>query len=178
MQDFKEYHDEKTVRFVVSIEESVLSQLASDPESLIKKFKLRSVKNMNLVLFDSTQTLRKYNSVLQVLDEFYQIRLEFYGKRKKWLVATLEQDLAKLTNKARFLEEVIHGIVVVNNTRKDDLIQTLNSRSYLLVDGSFEYLLGMPIWSLTAERLERIIKDRDLKRVELDELLKKTPKGL
>lgn len=43
---------------------------------------------------------------------------------------------------------------------------------------SYDYLLGMAIWSLTRERYERLMKDRDNKEGELTDLLKKSPKDL
>lgn len=43
---------------------------------------------------------------------------------------------------------------------------------------NYDYLLGMAIWSLTRERYERLLKDRDVKEDELNVLLKKSPKDL
>ena len=38
--------------------------------------------------------------------------------------------------------------------------------------GTYEYLLGMRIWSLTKERYERLLKQKQEKEIELEELLK------
>jgi DNA topoisomerase-2 len=43
---------------------------------------------------------------------------------------------------------------------------------------NYDYLLGMAIWSLTRERYERLMKERDNKEGELTDLLKKSPKDL
>lgn len=38
---------------------------------------------------------------MQILREFYALRLDFYGKRKDYLVGMLGAEAAKLTNQAR-----------------------------------------------------------------------------
>ncbi|KAK9479633.1 DNA topoisomerase [Lipomyces japonicus] len=43
---------------------------------------------------------------------------------------------------------------------------------------SYDYLVGMPIWSLTRERYEKLLRDRDHKENELNEILKKSAKDL
>lgn len=45
--------------------------------------------------------LKKYETTLQILREFYAVRLEFYGKRKDYLEGMLGAEAAKLTNQAR-----------------------------------------------------------------------------
>jgi DNA topoisomerase-2 len=42
----------------------------------------------------------------------------------------------------------------------------------------YDYLLGMPIWSLTQERIDRINKQIGDREVEIDELIKLSPKDL
>jgi DNA topoisomerase-2 len=42
----------------------------------------------------------------------------------------------------------------------------------------YDYLLGMPIWSLTQERIDRIKKQIGDKELEIDELIKLTPKEI
>lgn len=38
---------------------------------------------------------------MQIMREFYDVRLEFYGKRKAYLEGMLGAEAAKLTNQAR-----------------------------------------------------------------------------
>ena len=42
----------------------------------------------------------------------------------------------------------------------------------------YDYLLGMPIWSLTQERVDRIKKQIGDKEVEIDVIIKLSPKDL
>lgn len=115
--DYKEYHTDTTVKFVVTL--SADKMMEAEAVGYHKKFKLESSLNTsNLVLFDRDGCLKKYPNVMEILKEFYEVRLELYGKRKDWLVGQLEAEAAKLTNQARFIMEKIEGKVVVGELGK------------------------------------------------------------
>ena len=65
------------------------------------------------VLFDHDGCLKKYSGVMEVLQEFYEVRLDVYRKRKEWLEGQLEAESSRLNNQARFIMEKIEGKVVV-----------------------------------------------------------------
>ena len=110
--DYKEYHTDTTVKFVVTL--SADKMMEAEAVGFHKKFKLESsLTTSNLVLFDRDGCLKKYPNVMEILKEFYEVRLELYRKRKDWLVGQLEAEAAKLTNQARFIMEKIEGKVVI-----------------------------------------------------------------
>ena len=77
---------------------------------------------------------------------------------------------------------MINDVLLVNKQKKADIIENLSSRGYLAIGDTeghgFEYLLSMPIWSLTIERMDKLIRDRDAKKEELRLLQLKTAKDL
>ena len=104
----------------------------------------------------------------------------------------------------RFVLAVIKGEVIVSNRKKQELMQELRAKGFkafvekkngdkedetVSTDGSdadeevpldkgYDYLLSMKIWSLTMERVQELINQRNIKREELDELLSKTAERL
>ena len=50
---------------------------------------------------------------MEILREFYDVRLDIYYKRKEWLVSKLEAEAARLSNQARFIMEKIDGKLVL-----------------------------------------------------------------
>jgi DNA topoisomerase-2 len=46
------------------------------------------------------------------------------------------------------------------------------------MDGSYDYLLRMPIWSLTKEVFEKLKEDYKSKKTQLEELEKVDPKDM
>lgn len=130
INDYKEYHTECTVRFVVKMS-SKQFQYANDQGGLHKFFKLqRTISLNNMVLFDSKGCLRRYESPLEILKEFYGMRSQYYVKRKAYIVDMLGAESGKLDNIARFIVEKIEGKIKVENLRKKDLISLLAEKGY------------------------------------------------
>ena len=46
-----------------------------------------------MVLFNSKGKIQKYENVNDIIEEFYKVRLEFYGKRKEYLLSKLKREV-------------------------------------------------------------------------------------
>ncbi|TKS89050.1 DNA topoisomerase 2-beta [Collichthys lucidus] len=210
INDYKEYHTDTTVKFVVRMSEDKLAQ--AEAAGLHKVFKLQSSLTCNsMVLFDHMGCLKRYDSVQDILREFFELRLHYYKLRKDWAVGSLGAEAAKLSNQARFVLEKIEGKISIENKSKRELIRMLVQKGYesdpvaawtkaqekaqeedyrdandsdsSLDSGSssgpnFNYILNMPLWCLTKEKVEELLKQRDQKRAELNDLQKKAPEDL
>ncbi|KAI2652472.1 DNA topoisomerase 2-beta [Labeo rohita] len=129
ISDYKEYHTDTTVKFVVRMTEEKLAQ--AEAAGLHKVFKLQSSLTCNsMVLFDHMGCLKRYESVQDILKEFFELRLHYYKLRKDWLVGSLGSESAKLSNQARFVLEKIEGKISIENKSKRDLIRMLVQRGY------------------------------------------------
>lgn len=60
--------------------------------------------------------LKRYDSVQDILREFFELRLHYYKLRKDWAVGSLGAEAAKLSNQARFVLEKIEGKVSIGTT--------------------------------------------------------------
>ncbi|KAK9526135.1 hypothetical protein VZT92_014850, partial [Zoarces viviparus] len=210
IHDYKEYHTDTTVKFVVRMSEEKLAQAES--VGLHKVFKLQSSLTCNsMVLFDHMGCLKRYDSVQDILREFYELRLHYYKLRKDWLLGSLGAEAAKLSNQARFVLEKIEGKLSIENKTKRELIRMLVQKGFESdpvvawsksqekaqeedyrdgneSDGSvdsgsssgpsFNYILNMPLWCLSKEKVDDLLKQRDHKRAELDDLQKKLSEDL
>lgn len=65
------------------------------------------------VLFDHMGCLKKYETVQDILKEFFDLRLHYYSLRKEWLVGMLGAESTKLNNQARFILEKIQGKITI-----------------------------------------------------------------
>ncbi|MBN3313791.1 TOP2A topoisomerase, partial [Atractosteus spatula] len=203
--DYKEYHTDTTVRFVIKMTEEKLAE--AEAAGLHKVFKLQTTLTCNsMVLFDHTGSLKKYDFVQDILKDFYELRLKYYTLRKDWLLGMLGAESAKLSNQARFILEKIEGKLVIENKPKKELIRMLQEMGYdsdpvkawkeaqekseeedteeeetseeQLSGPDYNYLLSMPMWFLTKEKKEELCKQRDVKINELNTLKKKSPADL
>jgi DNA topoisomerase II len=81
VKDYEEHHLEHTVHFKVQMREDKIA--AALEEGLENKFKMVNyINTTNMVAFDPTGRIRKYESPEDILTEFYHLRLEYYQKRK------------------------------------------------------------------------------------------------
>ncbi|KAI5944567.1 DNA topoisomerase 2-alpha [Manis javanica] len=127
--DYREYHTDTTVRFVVKMTEEKLAE--AERAGLHKVFKLQTSLTCNsMVLFDHVGCLKKYDTVLDILRDFFELRLKYYGLRKEWLLGMLGAESAKLNNQARFILEKIDGKIIIENKPKKELIKVLIQRGY------------------------------------------------
>jgi DNA topoisomerase-2 len=77
IDDIKEFHKDDKVKFVLKV--PTLSKI----DNILKTFKLTSsLSCSNYVLFSATGQIKKYKNELEILEEFYPIRLALYHKRK------------------------------------------------------------------------------------------------
>ncbi|EGX92916.1 DNA topoisomerase 2 [Cordyceps militaris CM01] len=206
IKDYKEFNDHNTVHFEIMVDEKYMDKVLE--EGLLERFKLqKQVATSNLVAFDIQGRIRKYDKVEDIMEEFYLYRLDMYLERKKYWLNVLHRDYRRLKNQARFIQEIISNVLVVGKKRKQILVKELRDRKYEAFppkktgakadeeelgqasnaeddeaqDGGardYDYLLSMPIWSLTAERLEKLLEAIAKKKAEHDELQAKSEKDL
>jgi DNA topoisomerase-2 len=102
-------------------------------DTLQKKFKLDgSIATTNMMMFDMNGMIRKFENPLEIMQQFYDVRVEYYGKRKVYLMNTLTESWEKLDNKVRFILRVITGELVVSNRKKIELLSELQSTGFKL----------------------------------------------
>ncbi|KAL4923578.1 DNA topoisomerase 2 [Aspergillus undulatus] len=203
IKDYRDYNTNSDVNMVLQLDEKNIKAPLTQ-EFLEEKFKLsKTVATSNLVAFDPEGRITKYNSVEDILKEFFALRLKTYERRKQYQLGQLQTELEKLTNQARFVQMIIDGELIVSKKKKTALVAELKDKGFKafpkvsdaakagetekVVEASedededddtqnlahaYDYLLGMAIWSLTQERVERLRRQIGDKEVEIDELIK------
>jgi len=180
IRDFTSMSTEVSIDIVVTFPRGKLEEIESkvDPITNIngieKMLKLTSnVSSTNMHMFDKDCKLRKYTSVEEIIEDFYDVRLEMYSKRKKQLIKDLEHKLVKLSNRAKYILATLDGSVDLRRKNASAVHELLTSKGYDLLDGDFKYLIKMPMDSVTQENVDKILKEQSDAETEL-EILKKT----
>ena len=65
--------------------------------------------------------MKRYDSVQDILREFFELRLHYYKLRKDWLLGSLGAEASKLSNQARFVLEKIEGKITIGEKVAADL---------------------------------------------------------
>ncbi len=242
VDDIREYHIGNKVDFQVKVKKESLAKIVKD-DAMVREFKLSaSIPTTQFVCFGHDNKLKRYVDELEIMEEFYTLRLLFYDKRKMHMLSTLKRDLNIIDNKVRFILGVIDETIVVKRQKRKVIVVMLFKKGFtpyskftigdeqdklaekLLViqaeqaeaenaeeeenekekekeEGKenageakgrkktddtglpvptkeYDYLLSMPMWSLTYERVEQLLAQKKEKEDQIAELDKLSAKDI
>jgi len=183
IKSYKDMCTDTLVDFEIKFYSGTINKLISvsiddNTNVLEKTLKLFTTKSLtNMWLFDHEQKLEKYNSVHDIIDRYYPIRYNAYIKRKEYLIKLLEKEACILKNKARFILEQCDNTFDLRRKKKCEVIQIIIERNFDAIDGDgeYKYLRKMTLEQVEEENMLKLVKDRDIKMTELEDLKLKTP---
>ena len=175
VKDVYENYTDTTVEFVISFSKGKVDDLEASTgdhgcnglEKLLKLYNTSSTTNMNL--FNAEDKLKKYDSVEEIIEDYYGIRLSYYNDRKMNMIENLEKDLLILSNKVRYIQEVLSGTIDLRKKKKQEITNLLQSKNYVIMDedNEYKYLVKMPMDSVSEENVEKLMTEHNNKSAEL-----------
>jgi DNA topoisomerase-2 len=161
-------------------------------EKVLGLYSTQSTTNMNL--FDANEKLVKYGNAEEIADSYSVTRLAFYGKRKDALIAALRKELMGLSNRARYITELLEDKIDLRRKTNKQLVELLKERKYDSMDAQsgdekgedessstssgqgqgYKYLLKLPMDSVSEENVKKLLNEKEKKEAELSELSSKT----
>ena len=185
IKDYNDISTESTIDITITFYSNKLQELLNETidcsnnkihdcnglEKYLKLYTLHSTTNMHL--FDGNEKLKKYNTVNQIIEEFYGIRLEYYKKRKEFLTCHLENELIYISNKARFINDNLEGKIDMRRKKNTIIVEMLREMKYDMKNhDNYSYLIGMPMNSVSEENVEKLMKEKGSKDAELERIKK------
>jgi DNA topoisomerase-2 len=141
-----------------------------DDERLIKLLKLEESSTEIYSTLDEFGKLKIFESTEEIISYFVEFRLDYYSKRKQFILDKLNRELKILSNRGRFIKAILDGKIVVNNVAKLEIIKQIETLGLETIDDSYDYLLRMPIYSLTKEMFEKLKEDFVSKKEEIKKM--------
>ena len=167
------------IDFLIEFKNAEDLDLLIKSNTLEKELKLtKSVNTNNMHVFSETLILTKYTNPNDILLDWYDQRLEYYQKRKDYLTKKYRDELIILNSKIRFVTEYIDKIIDINRKSKLFITNLLKDRKYPDQEGGYDYLLNLPVYSFTEEKIEALNKQVKNKQAEIDYITNKTDKEL
>ena len=152
-KDLTELRDAKILTFTRNADKSYDVKFAKgntlNPK-LLTKLHLESTITENPTMTDENANIVEFNHVGEVIPKFVAFRSEFYKIRLKKLIDKTNTDIIMATNRIRFIKE--HE----DFYKKTDIEKRLDAAKYDRVNESYEYLLGMRVDSITAEKIKAL----------------------
>ena len=129
-----------------------------------------TVSTTNMHMFNAEFKLHKYGSIEEIMEEFYTVRLDAYVRRKQMLVESMEKVLMKLANRARYITDILTDVIDLRKKTNAVVNEMLNKMKYDRLEESYDYLLKMPMNSVTEENVAKILKEKEEMEAELNTL--------
>jgi DNA topoisomerase-2 len=136
-------------------------------ESLMNLLKLESKLTYNNINTLSEKGIEKWDNVQDMLNQWYKIRYDGYVKRKQYTLFKMMKDVSIKKNKVDFIDYVIKGKIKIQNQPKVQILSQIEKLGLLKVNDSYDYLLSLPIYNLTKEKMEDIKKDYEKTMIEM-----------
>jgi len=178
VKDYDDMSKDTTVDFTITFAKGKLAELEKSKcdhggnglEKILKLYTTNTTTNMHL--FDSKDTLQKYENISDIIDSYYDVRLNLYQSRKDYMIDAIEKELVLLSNKAKYIKENLDGTIDLRKKKKEQVIDMLEAKEYDKIDNDeeYKYLVKMPMDSVTEENVDKLLKDKGNKEIALEQI--------
>jgi len=119
--------------------------------------KLKTRETENYTCLDENGLVKTFKNIQQIFDYYIDIRLKYYVKRKQYILNKLTTEIKLLCSKFIFIKNIIDEKIDIKNKPTSFIIDQLQKYDKIIKEeNSYNYLLKMPIYSMTKEKLEEL----------------------
>lgn len=173
VKSFSENCVKNNFEFTVRVPEEVF---AKTDEQILELFSLTSTVSDSITLVnrkDGKYELLAFTNVSEYLGFWIKERLQVYRDRLVIEIQMAEAKIRKNLAQVRFIKLVQDGTIQVNSQSKANIIASIKANNFdnLEEDGSdigYNYLINMPIYSLSSEKLQQLEQEIINLQKELD----------
>ena len=181
IKDYNDMSKSLNVDIEIKMNETQIQKLVAKIDEnnitgLEKSLKLTTtISTTNMHLFNNEEKLKKYKNVNEIIDEYFGVRYKHYEIRKKNMIEIIERELKYMSNKKRYITELLNDELDLRKKNKPQMVDILIDKKYDIIDddNDYKYLLKMPMDSVCNENVEKINKDHEEKMLEYN-ILKQT----
>lgn len=170
-----EDHSSERPQYTIKFQRAKLALLVKR-NRLASLLKMQEQQGENITTLDEHGQIKTFDTAEDLLKYFVEFRLGVYQQRKDLLVSNLNNEIKLLGAKARFIKAIIDKEIVVANKPKAQIIDQIIEVGIKKVNGNYDYLLSMPIYTLTFEKYQELLNKVQNKEHELEVTKKKEPK--
>lgn len=177
-KDIVSYDDncKDNVDYTIKFNRVTLESL--DDTALIKLLKLEESSTEIFTTLDEYGKLKIFETSEEIIEYFTNFRLAYYNIRKQHSLDKLNRELKILSNRGRFIKAILDEKLKINNVSKIEIIKGIETLGLEQIDDSYDYLLRMPIYSLTKELFDKMKQDFTAKKEEIKILEDTDPKDM
>ena len=195
LRDYINDSSESQVHFTLRFDKKLLNELLNDIDKdgfnkfeILFKMVTKISCNKKLNLYDQNGKLKSFNSPEEILEDYFNLRGSFYIKRREYMINELKKVVLLIKIKVKFIMDIISKKIIVNNKSKANIYEQLEKLDYPKMyngmlyikkskqykDGDYDFLVRMPIYNLSKERIDELKSELDKVETELSTLESKT----
>ena len=150
-----------------------------DFKNALKILKLEKPITENYTTIDENNKIKVFNDCSEIINSFIKVKLQYTQKRKDYLIRELQELISVLNSKVIFISKVVSKKLKVSNVPKSEIVLNLEKiKDIVKVQDSYDYLLKMPIYTLTLEKIQELNTLLSEKTNELKTLESKSPQQI
>jgi DNA topoisomerase-2 len=154
LKSFEDLYNDVDVNFVIYLDSDYYKKAKESPSEFEKLFHLTSSwKTTNMCCFDPNMNIVKYDTIGDILEQFYTYRIGAYEKRRQHQIGALKDELEELDAKLQFIKAIVEGKLKIMNEEDSAVLNGLrklglpprSDRGAPDTLGAYEYLLRMRV---------------------------------
>ena len=114
----------------------------------------------NMYLFNHKEQLKKYECVEDIITDYFPVRWAAYKSRKAYILAGLKSTHKVLSNKVRYINELLKGTIDLRRKKKQEITTILETKQYDKEENSYKYLIKQPMDSVSEENVAELLKNK------------------
>lgn len=154
LKNYEDLYNHVDIRFDLYLDPDYYYEAQDNIIEFEKKFHLTSTwRTSNMVAFDTNMTIKKYDCAGDLMEEFYNSRIQKYEERRMKEINQLKQNAIEADAKARFLRGVLNDTIDLRRKSDEDIVIIMKKHNLPPISepkdsenvDSYDYLLRLRI---------------------------------
>ena len=158
INSYEDLCDPKTDKFLFIIKhDSKFGALSED--EILEKLKLVKTVSENYTCIDADNKVKVFNDTNEIFNYYYDFRLLYVQKRKDYILYKLKKDIEIAESRQFYILKVIEDEIILKNNSKVKIIEQISKfKEIVKVEDSYNYLINMPMHSVSKDTVDELIK--------------------
>ena len=160
---FKNLSSEKDVRFELKISDNTKINTMMETEKKPQVNELEDYLKLYTYINESNMTLyhqneiKQYETPMDILNDFYKLRLKLYEHRRQLLLELFKIDLDIQNNLLKWLKLILGGKIDLRKMSVADLEKYLSKNKFTKSNNSYNYLLNLSIREMSKDNYDKLL---------------------
>jgi len=155
IKSYIDLSDNDIFKFKIKVDINFLKE--NSDEDILIKLKLIKTITENFTVIDEFNKIKQYTKAEEIIDHYKKIKNKYNIIRKKFIQEKKKNELLLISSKLIFLKGVIENKIIINRKTKTEIINQLMSiKGIIKYNTNYDYLLKIPIYNLSNEKIIEI----------------------